>query len=190
MVEQKQIRGAELRRAVLDATMRQIETVGIDQVRIAEVAAAAGVHETSIYRRWKTLPRLVADALVAYSTVEIPIPDTGSVRTDLTRFALALSRFVGTRLGAALVRSAVLQADDPEVIAARAEYWARRLAVAEQIVRRAKDRGEVTPETDPRLVVLALGGLIQMYDIQLGCGLSPEDLEKAVNMLVDGISPR
>ncbi|WP_120771012.1 TetR family transcriptional regulator, partial [Mycobacterium syngnathidarum] len=59
----RQVRGAKLRTLVLDATIARIEAVGIDNVRIADIAEAAGVHETSLYRRWKTLSRLLVDAL-------------------------------------------------------------------------------------------------------------------------------
>ncbi|MFJ9371474.1 TetR/AcrR family transcriptional regulator C-terminal ligand-binding domain-containing protein [Nocardia sp. NPDC101769] len=193
MVEQAragQIRGVKLRQAVLDATMAQVEAVGIDEVRIAEVAAAAGVHETSIYRRWKTLPRLLADALVSRTEAEVPIPDTGSVRTDLVWFTTALARFVATPTGSAMVRGVVLHGGDPEVADVRQEYWRRRLAVAEDIVRRGQARGEVDTDADPALVVLSLGGLIHIHATHLGRDLTPAEIDKAVRMIVDGIAAR
>jgi AcrR family transcriptional regulator len=50
--DERQVRGAKLRDLVHQATMDLIERVGVGNVRMADVAAAAGVHETSLYRRW------------------------------------------------------------------------------------------------------------------------------------------
>ncbi|WP_280358773.1 TetR-like C-terminal domain-containing protein [Nocardia otitidiscaviarum] len=174
-----QLRGVKLRRAVLDATIARVEAVGIDQVRIADVAVAAGVHETSIYRRWKTLARLLTDALVSRTAAEVPIPDTGSVRTDLAEFATALARFVATPTGTALVRGTVVADDDPEVTAMREEYWHHRLTASEQIVRRAQSRGEVAATADPRTVVLTLGGLVHIHATHLGREISAATITRS-----------
>ncbi|WP_228649771.1 TetR/AcrR family transcriptional regulator, partial [Microtetraspora sp. AC03309] len=104
----RQVRGAKLRTLVLDATIARIEAVGIDNVRIADIAEAAGVHETSLYRRWKTLSRLLVDALVSRTAEEIPIPDTGSVESDLETFTADLARFAQTPAGTAMIRSTVV----------------------------------------------------------------------------------
>ncbi|MFE3446734.1 TetR/AcrR family transcriptional regulator C-terminal ligand-binding domain-containing protein [Nocardia sp. NPDC059180] len=182
-----QLRGARLRRAVLDATLARIEAVGIDDVRIADIAAAAGVHETSIYRRWKTLPRLLLDALLARMESQIPIPDTGSVRTDMLEFMTVLVGFARTPSGAALIRSTDT---DAEAEAVRREFWAVRLAASQEIVRRGIERGEIAEAVDPRLTMLTLGGLVHIYTNQLD-GNIPDDLaETSVDMLMAGLAPR
>lgn len=59
------------------------ETQGIDNLAIADVAASAGVHETSIYRRWGTRENPIVAALLDDSTTKTSILDTGSAREDL-----------------------------------------------------------------------------------------------------------
>ncbi|NEW25711.1 TetR/AcrR family transcriptional regulator [Nocardia cyriacigeorgica] len=185
-----QLRGARLRRAVLDATLARIEAVGIDEVRVADIAAAAGVHETSIYRRWKTLPRLLLDALLSRMETQIPIPDTGSVRTDLLEFMTMLVGFARSPSGAALIRSTSITDTDAEADAVRREFWAVRLAASQQIVRRGIERGEIAATVDPRLAMLTLGGLVHIYITQLD-GTIPDDLpETAVDLLMAGLTPR
>ncbi|WGX95960.1 TetR/AcrR family transcriptional regulator [Nocardioides sp. L-11A] len=180
-----QKRGEKLRRAVLDATLERIEREGIDRVRIAEVAVAAGVHETSIYRRWGTLPQLLLDALLSRVDEDIPIPDTGSVVADLTEFMRSLIAFCRSPVGSALVRGGSL-ADDPDVATARADFWAVRMAASEEIVRRAVAAGELRPDTDPHLVIAMLGGLVHMYVTQFD-GAMPDDLpETAVALVLRG----
>lgn len=185
-----QIRGERLRRAVLDATLARIEAVGIEAVRVADIAAAAGVHETSIYRRWKTLPRLLVDALLSRMESQIPIPDTGSVRADLLGFMTTLVRFARTPSGAALIRSTVIAEVDDDAEAARREFWAVRLAASEEIVRRGIERGEVTAGANPRLAMLTLGGLVHMCATQFHSDI-PDDLaERSVDLLLTGLEPR
>ncbi|NEW43961.1 TetR/AcrR family transcriptional regulator [Nocardia cyriacigeorgica] len=185
-----QLRGARLRTAVLDATLARIEAVGIDEVRVADIAAAAGVHETSIYRRWKTLPRLLLDALLSRMEAQIPIPDTGSVQADLVEFMSVLIRFARTPSGAGLIRSTVFTDTDTEADTARREFWSVRLSASQEIVRRGIERGEVDRSVDPRLTLLTLGGLVHMYTTQLD-GDFPDDLaERAVDLLMSGLAPR
>ncbi|WP_280254269.1 TetR-like C-terminal domain-containing protein [Nocardia abscessus] len=185
-----QIRGARLRKAVLDATLARIESAGIATVRVADVAADAGVHETSIYRRWKTLPRLLLDALLSRVAEEIPLPDTGTLRGDLERFMTDLIRFAGTPSGRALIRGTVIAESDPEVEAMRREFWVRRLSSSEEIVRRAIARGDVAATVDPRLTMLTLGGLVHLHVTQLGAELPPGLARDAVDLVLTGITPR
>ncbi|WP_280302728.1 TetR-like C-terminal domain-containing protein [Nocardia abscessus] len=185
-----QIRGARLRKAVLDATLARIESAGIATVRIADVAADAGVHETSIYRRWKTLPRLLLDALLSRVAEEIPLPDTGSLRGDLERFMTDLIRFAGTPSGRALIRGTVIAESDPEVEAIRREFWVRRLSSSEEIVRRAIARGDVAATVDPRLTMLTLGGLVHLHATQLSAELPPGLARDAVDLVLTGITAR
>jgi AcrR family transcriptional regulator len=185
-----QVRGARLRRAVLDATLARIESAGIATVRVADVAADAGVHETSIYRRWKTLPRLLLDALLSRVAEEIPLPDTGTLRGDLERFMTDLIRFAGTPSGRALIRGTVIAESDPEVEAIRREFWVRRLSSSEEIVRRAIARGDVAATVDPRLTMLTLGGLVHLHVTQLGAELPPGLARDAVDLVLTGITPR
>lgn len=181
------IRGKRLQKAVLDATIARIEAVGIDNVRVNDVAQAAGVHETSIYRRWKTLERLLVDALISRTSAAVPIPDTGSVRADLDIFLRDLAHFVETAAGTALIRGTVVSGADPEVEAARREFWRLRLSAAEVIVRRGQVRGEVSPDAASDVVVLILGGLVHIYATHIGDRLPADIAGKTVDLIMRGI---
>ncbi|MER7505741.1 TetR/AcrR family transcriptional regulator [Nonomuraea pusilla] len=184
------VRGARLRARVLDAAIARIEQVGINEVRMADIAEAAGVHETSLYRRWKTLPRLLIDALISRTGAEVPIPDTGSVRRDLELLTAELARFAQSPAGAALIRGTVVADTDPEVEAVRREFWLRRLSAVEVIVERGRERGEVDPGVDSRLVVLSLGGLIHLYVTHLGTEIPPGLTDQAVALALHGIAAK
>jgi AcrR family transcriptional regulator len=183
------VRGAKFRALVLDATIARIEKAGIDHIRIAEVAKDAGVHETSIYRRWKTLPRLLLDALISRTTAEIPLPDTGSLRWDLEVHTANLARFAQTPVGTALLRGVVVSDTDPEVAAGLREFWEQRISAAEKLIERGKERGEVAPDVDARLVMLTLGGLIHIYATHLRGEMPSNFSDRAVALLLTGIAP-
>src|SRR5947209_9777507 len=97
-------RSARVRAAVLDATLAVLAEEG-DAFSIPHVAARAGVHETSIYRRWGSREALIADAVTSRIGAEIPVPDTGSLRGDLVTLLENSIRFLGSPLGTQLVRA-------------------------------------------------------------------------------------
>lgn len=144
-------RSARVRAAVLQATLDELAEKGLSAVSVGDIAARAGVHPTSIYRRWKTIERLVLDAALSAATAEVPIPDTGSLRGDLARFLKALDRHIRSPLGRTLL--ALSAAADPAVAAARETFWRQRLDQAKLLFERARARREIAPATDPAAAV-------------------------------------
>ncbi|MBI5320468.1 TetR/AcrR family transcriptional regulator [Bradyrhizobium sp.] len=139
-------RSARVRAAVHKATMEELTEGGLAGLSIGQVATRAGIHPTSIYRQWRTTEALVLDAALATSALNVPIPDTGSLRDDLTAFLTALDRHVRSPLGRALL--ALSGAGDPGIAGARDRFWQERLDLAKDIFERAKVRKEVAQDTD------------------------------------------
>lgn len=144
-------RSARVRAAVLDAAMGELADKGWERFSIAGVAARAGVHQASIYRRWASRDALALDACLHFSAASLPLPDTGSLRGDLEALLRALAAMLQTPAGAALLTLA--QSADPAVAAARGRFWAERFAAAGAIFSRAAARGEVPPVADPQLLL-------------------------------------
>jgi AcrR family transcriptional regulator len=147
---------------VLDATIDALVAQGIDQVSIADIAAKAGVHETSIYRRWGNRETLITDALFARTEHDLPIPDTGSLRSDLIAAARSLAELLSSPIGALFARASALTVDNPELAATRDRYWTSRFAFADTIIRRAVERGELPPGVQPRPAMDMLAGALHM----------------------------
>ena len=76
-------RATRVRSAVLDATSMLLSEVGYDQLSVEAVASRAGVHKTTVYRRWPTKPELIAEAALVQAAEAVPIPDTGTLLGDL-----------------------------------------------------------------------------------------------------------
>jgi AcrR family transcriptional regulator len=96
--------------AVLAATLEELAAVGYAALTVENVARRAGVHKTTIYRRWKDRESLIADALSGQIASEIPVPDTGALETDLRELARAFVRWATSVQGEAVLASFFLDA--------------------------------------------------------------------------------
>lgn len=76
-----------------------------DPVSVREVSARSGVHEVTIYRRWKTLEALTLDVAVTRMNEQAPFPDSGDLRQDLLDWARSVAGRVDTREGFAFYRA-------------------------------------------------------------------------------------
>ena len=178
-----------MRADALEATIEVLTESGYAALTLDAVARRAGVHKTTLYRRWRTREALVLDAMLALAGERIPITDTGSLRSDLTALATAAAATAGTPQGQAVVRAVVAAgAHDPALADASHRFWTERLALDGEIVERAIARGEVPAGTDPRTVIEAVLGPI--YFRLLVTAEPPERafIERVVAMVAAGAS--
>ncbi|MEW1657619.1 MULTISPECIES: TetR/AcrR family transcriptional regulator [unclassified Streptomyces] len=147
-------RTARIRRQVLDAVLAELGEHGYDGLTTDVVAARAGVHRTTVYRRWGDVGGLLADVLDAASDDDWQPPDTGSLEDDLTGLnqeiysALTAQPPVVAALIAASFRS-------EKAAEAQQRLWDDRYARCEIVVSRAVRRGELPPHTDARRLLIA-----------------------------------
>ncbi|AJT69528.3 hypothetical protein T261_7931 [Streptomyces lydicus] len=178
-------RGERMRQAVLAATVDLLTSQGLAATTVGAVARAAGVHETSVYRRWKTRENLIFDALATHSDHALPTPDTGDVHADLTALFTALARYLATPAGTALLHLGTVRGDD-DLEDGRRSYWSTRLERAEALVRRGIDRGELAADADPHLVVEAITGPLLARVLLTGEPLEEPLVPRLVDLVLDG----
>ena len=143
-------RTARTRAAVFEAALEELAQRGWDQVSVETIAARAGVHKTTVYRRWGGKDRLVAEALEAAAERRIQLPDSGDVDQDLRAIARAVLAILTSRDGAATVRALVAGAQSSaEVGQVVHRFWATRLGQVGRVVDRAVSRGQLPPGTNP-----------------------------------------
>lgn len=182
-------RSARVRQAVLQATVQTVAERGADAVNIAEIARQAGVHDTSIYRRWPTKEHLIFDSLLDYSVAQLPIPDTGTLRADLLAFASLIASYAATPIGQALLKAMAVTDDDAALAAGRAQFWQFRLDQARAMIDRAITRGELRADTDP---ALAIELLIAPLHFRLLLSRQPIDERisgQLIDLLLNGLAP-
>jgi AcrR family transcriptional regulator len=147
-------RGEHVRRTVLAAAFDELAENGAGAATVAGVARRSGVHETTIYRRWVTKEKLFVEAMLSRSAMEIPTPDTGSVRDDLLAVVRAVIAYVTSPVGLAALHVASLAADDLQD--AGQAFWAGRLNALRPVVERGIARGELRPDIDAELLLETL----------------------------------
>jgi AcrR family transcriptional regulator len=139
---------------VLQSAFQLLTEKGVDALTIAEVAARARVHETSIYRRWGTKHALARDACVHYGEVALTIPDTGSLRSDLVALLERLVAILRSPQGRTVLALSLSQ--HPHVVAARQGFWQRRFDSIRTVFDKAMSRGEFPRHADPMAVLETL----------------------------------
>jgi AcrR family transcriptional regulator len=174
---------------VIAATLTELADGGYSALSLEGVARRAGVHKTTLYRRWGTREKLVLEAMLARAGERISVPDTGSVRTDLLELARTAAANAATPEVAAMARAVAAQEPhNPRLAAANQRFWAERLALDAVIVERAIERGEVAAGTDPRRAIESVLGPIHLRLLLTGEPIDRAFLEGVVDVVMDGIA--
>jgi AcrR family transcriptional regulator len=181
-------RSARVRESVLRAVLDTLAEGGFDAMTMNTVARRAGVHATSVQRRWGTREKLVLDAMLSYSGAQLHVPDTGSLRGDLTSFAEALAQYLELPLGRMLAGTMAVVDDDPDLAAARAEFWATRFDAVGMIVERAVERGELVAGTDPVLLLEMLTAPLHFRALLTREPIDAERIDRIVDVVVRGFA--
>jgi AcrR family transcriptional regulator len=156
-------RSARVRAAVQAATLDELAAVGYAGLTIEAVAERAGVHRTTIYRRWPSKRSLVLAALLDQTADQVPIPDTADLRADLSLLGQAIDSYLGRpQVHARLATMVADRSGSSELSELRAQLWADRWHHAQAIAQRAIHRGELPPGTDPAAVIDMLAGPIHL----------------------------
>jgi AcrR family transcriptional regulator len=181
-------RSARVRADAIAATLQELAEAGYSALSLESVARRAGVHKTTLYRRWGTREELVLEAMLDRAGEHISVPDTGSVRDDLLELAQTVAANAASPEVAAMARATAAQSPyDARLAAANRRFWAERLALDGVIVERAIERGEVRPGTDAERVIEAVLGPIHLRLLLTGEPIDRPFLAGIVDMVVNGV---
>ena len=179
-------RGAPVVRAVVEATLEELARVGYGALTFDDVAARACVNKTTVYRRWPTKPALVEAALTAFADAVPPPVETGDVGPDLLAIARRTRDVMSSRHGRGLVRMLVGGGADPDLVALAVELRREFEAPARRILARACERGALRADTDPSLLLGAIGGWILHVLFREREEVDDARLEQFVELLLGG----
>jgi AcrR family transcriptional regulator len=181
-------RSERVQRAIIEATLSLLAEEGWLGLSMEGIANRAGVGKGAVYRRWSSREALLTDAVTAIVS-EIEIPDSGSIRQDLSvlmRKAASLYRGRSGRIMPALVAA---MARHPQVASAvRGGFLASRRHALRVVLDRAVERGEVREDLDPELALDFLGGPLFYRLLVTGGPLDPEFADAAVDLMLRGIA--
>ncbi|RSS54087.1 TetR/AcrR family transcriptional regulator [Streptomyces sp. WAC01280] len=140
-------RSARIGEQVHQAVTELISERGYGKFTVAEVAARAGVADSSVYRRWGDLESLLTDVALTRLNAQSPMPDTGSLVGDLRTYAANVAREITGPDGPAVVRLAVaLSSGGQQGVRAGDEIRDERMRQLQSMLDRASERGEHAPD--------------------------------------------
>ncbi len=144
--------------AILDAALAEYAANGLDGMSVDAVAARAGVSKATIYRRYPSKAELVAAAALQAADEQAPIPDTGSVRGDLTSALRNLRRLLDDPVVGAAKRMLLVDARRNEQLGRmHTESVRERRQGMFEVFRRGIERGELDPDIDVEFAADRIG---------------------------------
>lgn len=143
-------RGVAVEHGVLEATLALLTERG--EFSVEDVAERAGVHKTTVYRRWTTRPALVAAALQLLADRDVAVVDSGDLRGDLEQLAVQVARALRSSAGTHALRAALATAGaDSGLRAAAGAFLAARYRLAAELIEAGQADGRVRADLDPVL---------------------------------------
>ncbi len=180
-------RASRVRASVLGAAAELLSEVGYEKMSIEDVAVRAGVHKTTVYRRWPTKAELIVDAVRMQSDENVPIPDTGTILGDLQALASAVVANIGSTNGSRQTRAIVAAAaTSDELSGAMHLFWADRFAASLPVVERAIERGELPPGSDAKLIIETLIGPIWVRFLLTGEPIEDDFAQRVAEFVTAG----
>ena len=146
-------RSARIRAAVHRAVTELLAEGPPEALTMPQIASRAGVHSTTLYRRWPSLADLLAEVATSRFTGDLVVPDTGTLDQDLRHFAAAVAIDLTDPDSSALIRATVGSGPDGGPACS-----AERRAQLQAMLDREAERGGTPPPLD-RAVDLILGPL-------------------------------
>ncbi|AQS67162.1 TetR/AcrR family transcriptional regulator [Streptomyces pactum] len=180
-------RGAVLERAILDAALDQLGTVGWNGLTMEGVAAAAQTGKAAVYRRWPSKEDLVVDALRSGLPRFDTVPDTGSVRQDLLTLCLRARDAMFSRPGLAL-RSVIHECDSVQaerfhtvIVKGVIEPT---LTMLREVINRGIERGEVRRDAANGYVFDAMPAMMMYRSKVCGSEWTDREIEEMIDQLM------
>ncbi len=174
-------------RAILDATLRQLQKRGYTELRVEEVALEARVNKTSVYRRWPSKSELVAAALKARGENEPAFSESGNLREDLVKLLTAKAAGLSTPRGRKVLRA--LMAFDEDALPQLSDAFPdARYSKPRAVLAHAIERGALPPDADARFLTELLLAPILHRILVLRIAVD-EPLSRVVDHVLRGSCP-
>jgi AcrR family transcriptional regulator len=138
-------RSSQVKMAVMNAVRSELTRVGYSELSHRGVAAIAEVNHVTVYRRWPTKARLVADLFRDLAADLVPIPDTGSLHGDFHAYLSSIVQMLNDQSLKHLLQTFFVASFDGDeaVESVISEIWRERFSDAEIMIDRAVERAEI-----------------------------------------------
>lgn len=173
-------------RDVLSAAAKELARAGYAALRMDDVAVAAGVNKTTVYRRWPTKPELVRATIKSLSENGRVTPDLGSVRADLRHLIGEVVARMENPEKRCIARMITAEMDQPEVQELVRTLREEHFVPWKTVIARSIERGELPAGTDARLIVDLVMGAVMGGVVRFQERAEPGYLAAVVELVVTG----
>jgi AcrR family transcriptional regulator len=168
--------------AILDATLELLGENGYERMSIDQIARRAGASKATIYRRWSGKAQLVTDLVCQrMHTESMPVPDTGSLPTDLLALCQAYRRAIERKLPVVLGLLPTLVSDPELADTFRQNVPQPSLEQVGSMLERALARGDISRPVEPGELHSVLEAVVWHRMLRAGEALDDGFLQSTVD---------
>ncbi|WP_433436786.1 TetR/AcrR family transcriptional regulator [Nonomuraea sp. CA-141351] len=173
-------RTARVRDAVLKAASDALAEHGFHALDLTEIARAAGVGKTTVYRRWATPGALAADLLDDMAAQSLPRTHTGNIGDDLRANArLVVKTLTDPRQGPLFKALIAASLCNEQAATALHRFYAVRIEEWAGCATDAVERGELPAGTGPHRVIAAVSAPLYYAFLNTGESLDERAADRA-----------
>ncbi|MFD9821827.1 TetR/AcrR family transcriptional regulator [Streptomyces violascens] len=172
------------RLAVLHAADDLLVEHGFGGLTVEAIARRAGVAKQTIYRWWPSKVEILLDTLIEDSGKSLPVPTEKATADGIRGYLRSFARFLTRDPAGKVLLALIAQAQhDPDTAKSfHKRYLGPRRTLERDMLARAIEAGEISPDLGPDATLDALVGPI-VYRALTGASI-PRGL---VDTLVDGL---
>lgn len=183
-------RGPRQAQEIYRVTLELLADGGYDGLTVEGVAARAGVNKTTIYRWWPDKDALLGAAIVQSALLRFDVPDTGSLRGDLSELVRRLVALMTGAASGVVVAALAAVASRSSLAWLAREFVTDRLAGERAVFERAVERGELSDSVDPELIVDLLAGAVWSRVMLRQSPVSDDFADQVVEVVLRGCADR
>ena len=166
-------RTARIGRKVEQVVVQLMTERGYSDWSFKEVAEAAGVNRSTLYRRWPNRAALVLAAIRRIIITYVVLEDTGSLKGDLRVALLKITDVLSSQYGEALVMAVLDLQQKGELPINHVVSWTVGAPHVLAMFERAKARGDIPDDFDAEATFGMLAGAL--YYRMIGMGETPDE---------------
>ncbi len=176
------------RTKVLQATRELLLEGGLKAATVDAISTRSGVSKATMYKHWANRTMIAIDAFAEYMSESVPVPDTGSTRSEMTNHLIQVGEFYASPAGAIyaqLLAQTVSDQEARELLISR--FLQGRRQVARLLWQRGLERGDVRSEIDVEVAIDVISGAVIFRLIAGHAPLDRAHLEAIADAALGGL---
>ncbi|MBC2579129.1 TetR/AcrR family transcriptional regulator [Clostridium sp. DJ247] len=173
---------------ILTASYDLLIENGFGAVTVEKIAERAGVSKATIYKWWPNKAAVVIDSFLNATSVNLPIPDTGSTINDMFIQVDNFVKFLMSRRGNVITEIIGEGQFDPKLADIyRKSYFNPRRSISKEILERGISREELRKDLNIELTIDLIWGPVFYRLLITGEVIDDVFVRNLINYVFEGI---